>query len=143
MLFDSDIDGKSDSIFRKKILNHGQLYFIAIDLNDNVFGHYYTDVIDTVGRNYSYNLFMFTLNSNGRCGVMKFDSEKHMGMYTSIYSRDDYCGYDYAIVQLDTNYSWINKDIVDDFEGVEKTTLTGNCSPEYFTTKRVIVIQMK
>ena len=37
----------------------------------------------------------------------------------------------------------INSDIVNCFDGIETTTLTGNCSPDRFTTKRVIIIEMK
>ena len=39
MLYVSDIDGKEGKIVDNKIMNHNQLYFIIIDLNDNVFGH--------------------------------------------------------------------------------------------------------
>ena len=43
--------------------------------------------------------------------------------------------------------SYINFNIInyigDYFSGIEKTTLTGNYYPNYFTTKRIIVIQMK
>ena len=84
VLYDSDIDGKDSSIFRNKILNHNQLYFIAIDSNDNVFGHYHPGVIDKIGdRIYDNNIFIFTLNSNGRSGVKKFDSK------TDIYTQID------------------------------------------------------
>lgn len=33
--------------------------------------------------------------------------------------------------------------IEDCYSGIEKTTLTGNYNPNHFTTKRIIVIQMK
>ena len=45
-------------------MNHNQLYFIIIDLNNNVFGHYYFGVIYQHGYNYDSNKFIFTLNSN-------------------------------------------------------------------------------
>ena len=41
------------------------------------------------------------------------------------------------------NNSWINSYIEDCYSGIEKTTLTGNYNPNSFTTKRIIVIQMK
>ena len=146
VLYDSDIDGKDSSIFRNKILNHNQLYFIAIDSNDNVFGHYHPGVIDKIRRNiYDNNIFIFTLNSNGRSGIKKFD-RKDGDTCTGIYSDNDYyefgyCGYD--IYQINTNGSYINDRIADYFEGIKTTTLTGNCRPGSFTTKRVIVIEMK
>ena len=145
VLYDSDIDGKDSSIFRNKILNHNQLCFIAIDSNDNVFGHYHPGVIDKInGWIYDNNIFIFTLNSNGRSGVKKFNG-KHGNTYTWIYNGNDYygCSWGYDIYQIDTNRSGISDYIVDYFEGIETTTLTGNCIPDYFTTKRVIVIEMK
>ena len=66
-LYDSNIDGKDSSIFRKKIMNHNQLYFIVIDSNYNVFGHYHDKTIDKIGDNEYAGIFAFTLNSNGRC----------------------------------------------------------------------------
>ena len=61
VLYDSDIDGKDSLIFRNKIINHNQLYFIIIDSNDNVFGHYHSSIINRInsciynyiGRHYS------------------------------------------------------------------------------------------
>ena len=40
VIYDSDVDSKNCQTFRNKILNHQHLYFIVIDSNDNVFGHY-------------------------------------------------------------------------------------------------------
>ena len=67
-LYDSDIDGKDSSIFRNKILHHNQLYFIIIDSNDNVFGHYHPSVINKINDYiYDRNIFIFILNNNGIC----------------------------------------------------------------------------
>ena len=52
-----------------------------------------------------------------------------------------YCYYGYAIYQIDTNDSCIDSFIGDSYSGIEKTTLTGNT--DKFTTKRIIVLQMK
>ena len=143
VLYDSDIDGKDSSIFRNKILNHNQLCFIAIDSNDNVFGHYHPGVIDKIGVNFDKNIFIFTLNSNGRSGIKKFN-RKDVNPYTCIYNNNDYYScYCYYICQIDTNESFIGNVIADYFEGIEETTLTGNCRPDKFTTKRVIIIEMK
>ena len=46
ILYDSDVDGKSSEIFKNQIINHSHLYFIVIDSNDNVFGHYHNKIID-------------------------------------------------------------------------------------------------
>ena len=144
VLYDSDIDGKDSLIFRNKIMNHNQLYFIAIDSNDNVFGHYHSGVIDKIGSSiYDSNMFMFILNRNGRCGIKKFNN-KYGKACTCIYNNNYYYDcYGYYICQIDTNNSCIYKSIGDRYSGIEKTTLTGNYYPDCFTTKRIIVIQMK
>ena len=64
---------KKKKIVDNKIMNNNQLYFIVIDSNDNVFGHYHSSVIDQHGYNYYSNKFIFTLNNNGRCGIKKCD----------------------------------------------------------------------
>ena len=110
VLYDSDIDGKDSSIFRNKIMNHNQLYFIIIDSNNNVFGHYHPGVIDKIGYNYDSNIFIFTLNSNGRCGIKKFNN-KDGNTFTWIYNSKNYydcCDYNYSIRKIDTNSSFID-----------------------------------
>ena len=124
MLYDSDIDSKDSSIFRNKIMNHNQLYFIAIDSNDNVFGHYHPGVIDKIGSDWIHdkNIFIFTLNSNGRSGIKKFN-RKGRNTYTYICNDNDYygcygCGY--WIYQINTNSSCISDYIVNYFDGIKK-----------------------
>ena len=145
VLYDSGVDGRESSIFREKVKNHNQLYFIVIDSNDNVFGHYNPSVIDKIGESIDdNNIFLFTLNSNGRGGVKKFN-RKDGNTSTFIYNDYNYytCGYDYNICQTNINESCIEDNITNHYDGIQKTALTGNCKPEKFTTKRVIVIQMK
>jgi hypothetical protein len=55
ILYDSDVDGKQSSTFKDKILNHQHLYFIVIDSNDNVFGHYHNGIIDKTVNIYDPN----------------------------------------------------------------------------------------
>ena len=136
-------------------MNHNHLYFIVIDSNDNVFGHYHPGVIDKIfyPQNYDSNIFVFTLNSNGRSGVRRF-YRQYGGVYagTVIFDDNDYykCHNDwykrhsgYSIRQIDTNSSCIGNNIVYCLEGIEYTTSTGNHYPDKFTTRRVIVIEMK
>ena len=83
------------------------------------------------------------MNSNGRSGVKKFNG-KVRNTDTYIYNSNNYyyCGYwGYGIYQINTNRSGIHSGIADCFEGIEKNTLTGNSG--IFTTKRVIIIEMK
>lgn len=125
-------------------MNHNQLYFIIIDSNDNVFGHYHPSVIDKIDDYiYDSNMFIFTLNNNGRSGIKKFDNQNGNKAYTCIYKDNNYYCYGYRICQIDTNDSCISDSIENRFSGIEKTTLTGNYDPTCFTTKRIIVIQMK
>ena len=88
-------------------------------------------------------MFIFTLNSNGRCGIKKFNNKNGDNAYTYICNDNDYYCYGYRICQIDTNSSYIYDKIEDRYSGLENTTLTGNYNPDCFTTKRVIVIQMK
>ena len=96
VLYDSDIDGKDSSIFRNKIMNHNQLYFIIIDSNDNVFGHYHSSVINKINsRIHDSNIFIFTLNNNGRCGIKKFklkSNEYEHSVYIYNDNRFYFCG---------------------------------------------------
>ena len=125
-------------------MNHNQLYFIIIDSNDNVFGHYHPSVINKIDSDiYDSNMFIFTLYNNGRCEIKKFD-KKGGNTYTRIYNDNDYYAcYGYDVYQIDTNYSYIDSSIENCYSGIEKTTLTGNYYPNKFTIKRIIVIQMK
>ena len=125
-------------------MNHNQLYFIVIDSNDNVFGHYHSSIIDKIdNHNYDRNMFIFTLNNNGRSGTKKFNSKNGNNAYTRICNNNNYYDCGYYINQIDTNRSYINSYIENCFSGIEKRTLTGNYYPTCFTTKRIIVIQMK
>ena len=125
-------------------MNHNQLYFIIIDSKNNVFGHYHSSVIDEIGNNiYDSNIFIFTLNSNGRCEIKKFNNKNVNNAFTYIDNDNNYYCNGYDIYQIDTNNSFINSDIENYYSGIEKTILTGNYYPNYFTTKRIIVIQMK
>ena len=102
-------------------MNHNQLYFIIIDSNDNVFGHYHPGVIDKIGYNdYDSNMFIFTLNNNGRCGIKKFDS-KDGNAHTYIDNDNNYyfC-YGYSIFQIDTNSSFIDNSIEYCYSGIKK-----------------------
>ena len=65
VLYDSDVDGKSSEIFKNKIINHSHLYFIVIDSDENVFGHYHNKTVNEIDSDiYDSDIFLFTLNSN-------------------------------------------------------------------------------
>ena len=46
VLFDSDIDGDDCELLHSIILEHSSLYFIVIDTEYNIFGHYHPSKID-------------------------------------------------------------------------------------------------
>ena len=152
VLYDSDVDGKSAEIFKKKIINHSHLYFVVIDSDENVFGHYLNvmveetnlDIVDT-------DIFLFTLNSNGRNDVEKFESKKVV--YTHIY--DDgfyYCGnigYDtgyYSVVDIGKANSRVHEDISHFFYIDNPEIFTGSCYSfgydNFYKPERVVVIEM-
>ena len=152
ILFDSERDGNDSKIFKQKIMNQCQLYFIVIDTEEIVFGHYHPGVIDkTYYEVHDSKIFLFTINSNGRCGVIKFDS-KRKDSFTCLYENENCyeCGYgddddgesSYSVTAIDVGGSSVYNEIVKQFKGVKKTTLTGHPWPHFFTPKRLIVIQM-
>ena len=144
IIYDSFKDGKSSEIFRNKIINHSHLYFIIIDSDNNVFGHYHNGIIDRIGDLiYDSNIFMFTLNSNGRCGIKKFNNKEPDDVFTGIYDDNDFygcCG-GYAIREIDKNKSWVDSEISGYFDIDDPTIFTGSCLPDYFAPKRIVVLQ--
>ena len=150
VLYDSERDGKDSEVFREKIMNHEHLYFIPIDSDNNVFGHYHPSKITKVdSQNEEKGIFLFTLNSNGRYGVGKFDHLKSIETCTYIcgnklffWPGHNYFAF-YSIWRLDTNKSYINgDDIIKSFKGIENT-FVDNYFDKKFTTTRLIVIEMK
>ena len=143
VLYDSERDGKDGSTFRQKILHHDKLYFIVIDSENNVFGHYHPTLIEQADTQYISNgIFIFTLNSNGRSEVRRYTSTSEQ-TYTYIWSDNDYykCNYDYMINSIGYKKSYISTSIRDTFNNITINTLTGQ--PNYFITTRIVIIQMK
>ena len=144
VLYDSERDGKQSKTFRDKILHHKQMYFIIIDSDGNVFGHYHSTKIDKVNVDYyDRNIFMFTLNSNGRCEVRKF--EQNSRVYTYIYGDEEFifCGAclgEYYINNFDKKESQINKSIMSSLKEINENTLTGKCGK--FKLKRLVVLKI-
>ena len=154
MLYDSERDGKKASIFRKKVKKDGHLYFIVMDSNDNVFGHYDGEFYNSFHMCYENGIFLFTLNSNGRYGVEMFEifTVLEVDCRTEFEDGRDFftCHYQcanssiepsaYSVGQIDKKKDSLIQEIRE-FNALEKTALTGQ--PDWFTTKRLIVIQMK
>jgi hypothetical protein len=162
IIYDSFKDGKLGKIFRNKIMNHSHLYFIIIDSHDNVFGHFDSAVIDKIGEDpsnsiYDSNIFMISLNSNGRNGIKKYERRRR-NLFTYICNGNDpeiqfyCCGNDesvydfYGIDKFEDNYGIITN-IHNSFKGMNSTDITGNdCNKESgqtFNPKRLIIIEMQ
>ena len=101
VLYDSDIDGKDSQIFRNKILNHQHLYFIVIDNQNNVFGHYTNSNMNQTDKWITDNeSFLFTLNNNGRCGIKKYNINPYHSQHATYIWSDSYfysCGGGYIV----------------------------------------------
>ena len=157
IIYDSEIDGKSNKVFKNKILNHSNLYFIIIDSNFNVFGHYHNGIINIIITHiYEPKIFIFSLKLDGKSEIKKYERKRNL--YTFIYdgkksARQFYkCGNDennndsYGIDKIEDNYGII-QNVQNNFKEMKSTDLTGNdCSEQSgrrFNPKRLIVIEMK
>ena len=152
VLYDSDFDGKSSEIFKNKIINHSHLYFIVIDSDYNIFGHYHNKMIDKIGVDINdCDIFLFTLDSNGRSSTNNFKTKKTV--CTHIYDNGFYyCGkvdYDtgyYSVNDIDKANSRVHEDISHFFDVDDPVIFTGSCYSfgydNFYKPKRVIVIEM-
>ena len=153
ILYDSNVDGKSDDVFKDKIINHSHLYFIVEDSDDNIFGHYHNKTIDGIGYDiYDNDIFLFTLDSNGRDNENKFERKKTV--CTHLYDNGFYfcgnIGYDagyYSVLTIGGADSRVHEDISHFFDVDDPTVFTGTCYSfgydNFYEPKRVIVIEMK
>ena len=104
------------------------------------------------------NSFVFNLESNGRHkGPMKFDilkekSDRAFTLYPDYHDRLFHCGWDEIVIfkQNCKSYSncWQGEYSCFDYQGVKKALIKNpkkvwNDHDKDFTTKRIIVIQMK
>ena len=152
IVYDSDKDGKNSEMFKQKVMDQEHLYFIVIDNQNNVFGHYHPSVIHGIRTDcIDNNIFMFTLFSNGRCEPKKFEGKGNLctqllqgeRFYKVSYPKNDGNGvWLYEFDNIDrSNMGPLNNYFI----GIVGTELTGrNCSLStcQFTQKRIIVIQM-
>ena len=161
VLYDSEYDGNKGSIFREKILNHEHLYFIIIDKDDNVFGHYHDKNINRAcSKMYDDNMFMFTLNNNDRSEIQHFQN-KTRTTFTYIYNDDDYyyCDYDIKLTNSAKDWNTNNGCYIVNHLGECSSCVNGsNCERGFngigfnslinyvmgrFTAERLIVIKME
>ncbi|GAB1222217.1 hypothetical protein ENUP19_0099G0009 [Entamoeba nuttalli] len=151
ILFDSDKDDwKEDtSIFNQRIMNKEHIIIIIEDEDGNKFGGYVNEKIDKVGCFINdCKSFVFSLESNGRMkGMKKFDIQQQQYAF-QLYKQSHDClfkfGYGCDILVHKENTKTISscKQQSFEYEGIENA-LCGKEWPEYFTPKRIIVIEMK
>ena len=152
VVYDSDIDGKEVEVFRSRVVNHQHLYFIVIDSDNNVFGHYHDSLLDKLTEfNYDSNMFMFTLCRNGVTETNKYNN-KAQDIWTFTYGGTYYyfCGRgalnksSYGVGVVDNNVSSVKRaNLIKTFDEIKKDTLTGRTKGNKFITRRLVVIEMK
>ncbi|BFU26348.1 trichohyalin, putative [Entamoeba histolytica] len=152
ILFDSDKDdwNINTSVFEERIMNKEHIIIIIEDEDGNKFGGYINSKIDRVGGwiNDSKS-FVFSLESNERIeGMMKFDIKipeyafyLHRQSNNWLFVFGHGCGDIQVCKENDKRYSSCYQDSFE-YEGIENA-LCGKQYPERFTTKRIIVIEMK
>jgi hypothetical protein len=86
---------------------------------------------------------MISLNSNGRCEIKKFNNKNDICTYICNNNSFYYCDGGYFIGEIDKNNSCIDSYISKYFDVEDPKIFTGSCYPDKFTTKRVIIIEMK
>ena len=74
IIYDPNKHSKSSKILKNKTINYSRFCFIIINSNNNVFGHYHKGIINDIDcAIYDSNIFIISLNSNGRNGINKFE----------------------------------------------------------------------
>ncbi|BFU26603.1 trichohyalin, putative [Entamoeba histolytica] len=149
ILFDSDKDdwNKNTSVFGERIWKKENIIIIIEDSDGNKFGGYVNSKIDRVDFFiYDSKSFLFSLESNGRIeGMKKFDIKQPEYAFKIYKQSDDYLfsfGWDiYVCKENDKKYSYCDQSSFE-YEGISNA-LCGKEWPEYFTPKRIIVIEMK
>ncbi|BFU21979.1 trichohyalin, putative [Entamoeba histolytica] len=152
ILFDSDKDdwNYDTSVFGERVMNKEHIIIIIEDEEGNKFGGYINSKIDEVGYYiYDSQSFVFSLESNGRIeGMKKFDIEIPQHAFCLFNQSDDRLfefghGYSDILVYKENNktYSYCNQYSFE-YEGISNA-LCGKEWPNYFTPKRIIVIELK
>ncbi|BFU23275.1 predicted protein [Entamoeba histolytica] len=149
IIFDSDKDNwKEDtSVFDQRIMNKEHIIIIIEDEEGNKFGGYVNSKIDKVGQwIYDSKSFVFSLESKGRIEGMKiFDiKQPEYAFYLNSQTDNSFFGFGYDIVIGKENNKTKSHcyQYAFEYKGIENA-LCGKELPYNFTTKRIIVIEMK
>ncbi|BFU22486.1 trichohyalin, putative [Entamoeba histolytica] len=150
ILFDSDKDDWNidTSVFDQRIINKEHIIIIIEDEDGNKFGGYVNSKVDKVDKwiNDSYS-FVFSLESNRRMeGMMKFDIKEPEFAFC-LYNQSDGilfgfgCGDIRVCKEKYKTKSYCYQQSFE-YKGITNA-LCGKQHPNRFTTKRIIVIEMK
>ncbi|BFU22989.1 trichohyalin, putative [Entamoeba histolytica] len=148
-LFDSDIDDWNilTSVFDQKMMNKKHIIIIIEDSEGNKFGGYVHSKIDKVGYINDSQSFVFSLESNGRMkGMMKFDIKEPQFAFC-LWNQSHNCLFEFGLGDIcvyKENYKTNSfcQQYSFEYEGISNA-LCGKQHPNRFTTKRIIVIEMK
>ena len=163
VLFDSDTDGDDYKLFHSKILKHSHLYFIVIDTEGNIFGHYHPSMIDKIWKrdleenNEDDNIFIFTLKNKENSVAQRFIQTGYSQVATctlewgfwSVSNHDYYDGvYCNCNFGSANRYSYKENEIsgfgLELFDGATPEVFTNETGKDVeFTPQRLIVIEMK
>ena len=151
VVFDSITDNWSvnTSVFDDRILNKSNLIFIIEDTNNNKFGGYISSTID---KENSYindsNAFVFSLKSNNRNKEMKKFNISDSSNAFYLYDKSDSRifgfgrGHDICMKKKDSSSKHFCHHTSFNYEGISNA-LCGSTHPNTFSSKRIVVIQMK
>lgn len=151
MIYDSSYS-KVETLY-KVVYGKSKLYFISIDSNNNIFGHFHPgEIIKDV--NHDSSIYMFSLRSSEMMSPEVYYSSLRSSVFTEVYSHTHllYCGsYNesgYKLSDYSSSNSYIGRDVHCSFIGCNKFTFTGKSSPVdtdgsvLFSLKRLVVIEM-
>ena len=158
VLYDSDVDSKEIKTFKERVMNQSHLYFIIVDSDNNVFGHYFPSSLTSdgfEGKIHDSKMFIISLNSFERCELSKYEGMDYHCDYMSISSDDIY--YEFYINEsvqcsievhkIGSNDSVFSSMYIDTVAmsplGLQTEFIGSNDIDARFTTKRIIVIKMK
>ncbi|BFU22429.1 predicted protein [Entamoeba histolytica] len=152
ILFDSSKDNwnKNTSVFDQRIMNKEHIIIIIEDTKGNKFGGYVNSKIIKYGYIYDSQSFVFSLESNGRMeGFMKFDIIQPQNAFCLFNQSHDILfkfgfGYGDILVYKENNktYSYCKQHSFK-YKGIKNALCGNKWLTNYFTPKRIIVIEMK
>ncbi|KAL7722332.1 TLDc domain-containing protein [Entamoeba marina] len=152
-IFDSDINGDgSKNVLKNIVMNRKNLYFINIDIYNNVFGGYLTSSIKvTSAYTHDENAFIFSLIRDGKINQKKFmikKSHAKNAFYLEknrdhLYTFGGGGKWDFVIFKVGSGRSYCNQHSFE-YHGAKKALMERQGAldrPDSFAVRRVLVLQ--